>query len=76
LSDLVAKTAEEYVELALQLASDHARRAELRRSLRSMMLASTLTDAKRYVRQLEAGYREAWARWCSDQSPAHIDVPV
>lgn len=74
LSDLVAQTTDEYVDLAIQLANDRARRDELRRNLRAMMLASPLTDAKRYVRHLEAGYRAAWQRWCADTPPVDINV--
>ena len=50
LGDLCAFSLEEYVEIATDLASDKARRAELRRTLRQQLRLSPLGDAAAWVR--------------------------
>jgi predicted O-linked N-acetylglucosamine transferase (SPINDLY family) len=65
LPELIARTREEYVQRAAELASDLPRLAELRQSLRARMQASPLMDAARFTRDLEAAYRDMWCRWCA-----------
>lgn len=50
---------------ARALAADLPGLAELRAGLRERMLASPLTDAKAFTRQLEQAYRKAWKKWCA-----------
>jgi protein O-GlcNAc transferase len=64
LDNLVAADPEEYVSVAIGLAADGARRAELRRTLRSVMSRSRLCDGHLFARSLEAAYRDMWRRWC------------
>ena len=64
LPELVAKTYDEYVELAISLASDIDNLRILRESLRYRMAHSPLTDAKRFTINLERSYREIWKIWC------------
>jgi protein O-GlcNAc transferase len=70
LPELVAHTAEEYVQIARELALNLPRLAELRRTLRQRMLASPLMDAPAFARDMEAAYRQMWRTWCAqgDQS--------
>jgi predicted O-linked N-acetylglucosamine transferase (SPINDLY family) len=56
LEDLVARTPEEYVRTAAALAADPGRRARLRDTLRSRMLASPLCDGAAFTRGLEDAY--------------------
>lgn len=49
LGDLVARSTEEYVEIALKLGADHARIAELRRGMRARLKASPLADTKQFA---------------------------
>jgi predicted O-linked N-acetylglucosamine transferase (SPINDLY family) len=63
LPELVARTAEEYVEKAVGLAEDWPRLAELRRTLRERMLRSPLMDEEGFTRRLEGAYRGMWERW-------------
>ena len=63
LQELIAQTAEEYVEIAVELAMDRGRLAELRKSLRERMRRSPLMDAGRVTREIEAAYREMWRKW-------------
>ncbi|MFO0801284.1 MAG: tetratricopeptide repeat protein [Gemmataceae bacterium] len=60
LPEFVADSPDKLVELAASWAEQRAGLADLRGSLREMMTASPLTDAVRYVRNLEAAYREVW----------------
>jgi protein O-GlcNAc transferase len=63
LSDLIAESAQEYVEVALALADDSTRRKELRYCLRSRMAASPLCDAGAFARKMEAVFRTIWQHW-------------
>jgi predicted O-linked N-acetylglucosamine transferase (SPINDLY family) len=60
LDDLVAHTAEEYVEIARGLANDPARLEALRGSLRDRLAKSLMMDGTRFTRQLEQAYRGMW----------------
>jgi predicted O-linked N-acetylglucosamine transferase (SPINDLY family) len=63
LAELISESADDYVEVAVRLASDLPRLESLRGALRSRMLASPLLDAPGYVGELESLYRAAWRRW-------------
>ncbi len=65
LSEFVAQTPDQYLDLAAGLARDPARLAALRAGLRERMRASPLADAQRYTRDLEAAYRYMWRSWCA-----------
>jgi predicted O-linked N-acetylglucosamine transferase (SPINDLY family) len=64
LKELAAETPEQFVALAVQVASDLPRLRELRGSLRQRMEQSPLMDAGRFARNVESAYREVWRRWC------------
>jgi len=67
LEQWVAATQGQYVELAVRLAADIPRLAELRRTLRPRMEASVLMDAPRFARHIEAAYRTMWQHWCAEE---------
>jgi protein O-GlcNAc transferase len=67
LTELLARSDEEFVSIAVQWASDLPRLAELRRTLRQRMLASPLMDAEKYTRGVENAYRFMWQLWCQTQ---------
>jgi predicted O-linked N-acetylglucosamine transferase (SPINDLY family) len=67
LGKLVGKTPEEYMKIAVELANDLPRLAELRRGLRGRMQSSPLMDAPRFGRNVEAAYRKMWREWCEWQ---------
>jgi predicted O-linked N-acetylglucosamine transferase (SPINDLY family) len=60
LPELVAKTPQEYAELA----RDFGRWIQLRPDLRQRMQASPLLDPKRLARDVEGAFREMWKTWC------------
>jgi predicted O-linked N-acetylglucosamine transferase (SPINDLY family) len=61
LSDLVALNEDEYVAKAAALAADHARRAELRQTLRERLLQSPLCDEPGHARRMVDTLYRAWA---------------
>ena len=70
LAHLVARSREEYVDIALGLATDLPALAQLRATLRERLRASPLLDAAGFTRDLEALYRDAWRSWCARRGPA------
>jgi predicted O-linked N-acetylglucosamine transferase (SPINDLY family) len=64
LSDLVAKTPDKYVRIAIDLAANESRRRELRSSLRDQLRNSSLMNAKRMSADLAEAYRAMWRDWC------------
>jgi predicted O-linked N-acetylglucosamine transferase (SPINDLY family) len=68
LDELVATSADAYVDIAVRLASDTDRLAQLRAGLRGRMQSSPLMDAERFTRGLEQAYRTMWRTWCAGRS--------
>ena len=64
LHELVATSADDYVNIAVALANDHERLKRLRANLRERMLTSPLLDGPRMARSLEDAFRGMWRRWC------------
>jgi protein O-GlcNAc transferase len=67
LSELIAHTPDEFVEKAARLATDIPHLIELRRGLRTRLMASPLMDAPRFARNMEAAYRRMWRAWCQQK---------
>jgi protein O-GlcNAc transferase len=65
LGDWVAADEADYVARAVALARDTDQLRTWRRTLRDRLLASPLLDATVHARELEAGYRSVWQRWCA-----------
>jgi predicted O-linked N-acetylglucosamine transferase (SPINDLY family) len=70
LTELIADSVEEYVEIAVALAADQARLGELRRLLRPRLATSSLGDAAAFARKIENAYRAMWQRWCASSQPS------
>ncbi|MGA3066890.1 MAG: tetratricopeptide repeat protein [Tepidisphaeraceae bacterium] len=64
LSELIAGTPEQYIQIAQNLAGDLSRLADLRVGLRRRILQSPIADAPRFARDVEAAYRRMWHEWC------------
>jgi FkbM family methyltransferase len=75
LTDLIASSVEDYVEIALVLAGNPRRLDDLRRSLRPRMAASPLCDGAAFARKIEGAFRHMWQLWCeapgSDADSSH-----
>lgn len=68
--ELVARSGDDYVQIAQRLASDLPGLAALRATLRQTMLESPLTDGKRGARALESAFRQMWSNWCTTKASA------
>jgi FkbM family methyltransferase len=67
LTDLVARSPDEFVEIAASLGGDLPRLEALRRGLRERLRQSPLMDAVGFTRGIEQAYRSMWRRWCEQQ---------
>lgn len=66
LNQLVANSTQEYIEIAKRLAQEPAELVDLRKSLRHRM-NETLCNAKKFTRELEQTYVDAWQKWASNE---------
>jgi predicted O-linked N-acetylglucosamine transferase (SPINDLY family) len=77
--EFIARSENEYIRIASELAADRARLRVLRDTLREELLASSLCDAATLTRGLENAYRTLWRRWAlspiaqTAEKPSSID---
>jgi protein O-GlcNAc transferase len=64
LPELVAKTFDEYISIAIALAKDLGKLQSLRKHLRDRMKHSPLCNAQNFTAALEKCYRQIWEQWC------------
>jgi predicted O-linked N-acetylglucosamine transferase (SPINDLY family) len=64
LTQTIAQTFDEYVNLAVALAADQSELAGLRATLRDRMAASPLCDGRRFANNLMRLIRDIWRQWC------------
>jgi len=69
LEQLIANDLPSYVDIAVDMADNPGRIAELRQQLRDMMLASRLCNKTEFTANMEALYRDIWQQQC-DQAEA------
>ncbi len=65
--EFIARDADEYVALAIELACDPERIAGLHGSLRQQLFASELCDGATFMAGFEFALRGMWANWCRRQ---------
>ena len=65
LADLAPDSPERFVEVAASLAADAPRRADLRRTLRARLAASSLRDEAAFCRDFAALLRAEWRERCT-----------
>jgi len=63
----IASNEEEYIEKAVNLASDLEQLAIIRSQLRMRMQALPVMDEAGFVSKLEAAYRKMWQQWCGQK---------
>jgi predicted O-linked N-acetylglucosamine transferase (SPINDLY family) len=68
LEHLVARSEEQYVELAAGLIRDADGLAALRRELRRSVESSPVMNAPQFARDLEAAFRTVWRAWCQSRA--------
>jgi protein O-GlcNAc transferase len=64
LTELIAYTPEQYVDICIKLANDYEYLQNLRANLREKMRASPLMDGVSFTRYLESIYLNLWKKWC------------
>jgi predicted O-linked N-acetylglucosamine transferase (SPINDLY family) len=67
LPDWIASDVDDYVKLAARKAGDLRTLQQLRRDLRSRVLASPIFDARSFARHFESAMRGMWRAWCVRQ---------
>jgi protein O-GlcNAc transferase len=77
LTDWIAGSIAEYLDIAATLAADRDRLIDLRRSLRPRVAASPLCDGPAFARKIEVAYRTMWQHWCeATNNPPEQAVPL
>jgi protein O-GlcNAc transferase len=71
LPELIARSEEQYIDVAVALASDPSRIAELRQGLRGRMRASPIGNPRQLVREIENNFRSMWQGWCNQSAATH-----
>ncbi|MGB4108058.1 MAG: glycosyltransferase, partial [Alphaproteobacteria bacterium] len=67
LEELIAGNREEYIKIAVDLATDRARLKTLRHDLREKVSASPLMNQESFTRNMENAYREMWRKYCAEK---------
>lgn len=67
LEEFIATSPDDYVRIAIELAREPQRIAELHRTLRSRLLESPMCDGPGFLRNYEYALRGMWANWCRAQ---------
>ncbi|WP_201066618.1 MULTISPECIES: FkbM family methyltransferase [Thiorhodovibrio] len=75
LPELIAKDADDYVRIAVELAKDPERLRRYRATLRPRLEASALRDEVGFVRTLEGALRQMWRIHCAGEEPRVFEVP-
>ena len=65
---------DEYVRIAVDLASNPNALARAHRQVRTCFEQSMLLDAKAVTRGIEEGYRWMWRRWCESQNASQPNL--
>ena len=74
LSELIAVTPDEYLQIAADLARDVSKRLELRTNLRTRMNLSPLRDERALTIKMESAYRAMWQEWCEGPTAAGLNT--
>jgi len=75
LPELIAKSAQDYESIAVQLGQDTQALGRLKSKLNANRLSTPLFDTERYTEKLECAFREMHRRYRSNQPPTHLIIP-
>jgi predicted O-linked N-acetylglucosamine transferase (SPINDLY family) len=75
LTELIAKSAQEYESLAIQLGHEPETIVALKSKLNDNRLSEPLFDTERYTEKLESAFREMHRRSTRNQPPTHLVIP-
>jgi predicted O-linked N-acetylglucosamine transferase (SPINDLY family) len=76
LPELITNSAEDYENLALELATNPARLAAINRKLLENKATTSLFDTELCTRNIEQAYELVHGRFSRGQSPVHCRVPM
>ncbi|MBI1778558.1 MAG: hypothetical protein HYR63_24730 [Proteobacteria bacterium] len=76
LHELIAETAEQYVDIAAALAKDRPRLLRLRHRLRDHLVRSPMMDGARFTRFLEIVCNAIWQRRRAALDPASLTIGI
>lgn len=68
LTELIAQTEDQYIAIAMALATNLEKLNALRLSIRPRMETSPLLDQARFTQNMEAAYRKMWTTWCTGKT--------
>lgn len=68
MTEWIAYSPEQYIEIATMVSNDRKMLAVIRSTLRERMIKSPLMDAVGFTRSIEQTYRQAWTIYCESQS--------
>ena len=74
LPELIANTQEEYEELAIELAMNPQKLADIKLKLANNRLSTPLFDTPLFTKNLEAAYIKMYERYQDDLQPDHISI--
>jgi predicted O-linked N-acetylglucosamine transferase (SPINDLY family) len=74
LPELIAADAQQYEDMAVELAGNPERLAGIRRRLAENRLTAPLFDTRKFARHLESAYTRIWARYQAQLPPEHVHV--
>ncbi|MGY4506548.1 O-linked N-acetylglucosamine transferase family protein [Bradyrhizobium sp. USDA 3650] len=74
LPELITRTRADYEALAIELALDKQKLADIRRRLQGSHLAASLFDAALYAKRLETAFEAMYQRHQDGLAPDHIEV--
>ena len=72
--ELITSTQREYEQLAIELALNPQRLAQIRAKVRDNRLDSALFDTPRFARNLEAAFTAVYDRYVAGAAPDHIKL--
>jgi len=73
MSELIAASQEEYEYLAIRLARDSTKMAEIKRKLVANRLTTSLFNTKQFTKNLESAYLTVYERYQNGFSPENLD---
>jgi len=73
--ELIAKSAQDYESIAVELGQDPKALGALKTKLNANRLSTPLFDTERYTENLECAFREMHRRYISNQPPMHLIIP-
>jgi predicted O-linked N-acetylglucosamine transferase (SPINDLY family) len=74
LPELIANTQEEYEALAIELAMNPQKLADIKLKLANNRLTTPLFDTPLFAKNLEAAYLQMYERYQADLQPDHIEI--